>query len=97
MSKTGTMKIAFAYWENRIAPVFDTAQQIYAVKAESGQIVSEAQKMPPGDFPVRMERQNSKRRFVPSTAGRYRRGNHSLRGIDQRGQHVDGHSGKQRL
>jgi predicted Fe-Mo cluster-binding NifX family protein len=46
------MKIAFAYWGKRIAPVFDTARQIHVVKAESGQVVGETQEMLPEDFPV---------------------------------------------
>ncbi len=36
------MKTAFAYWDKRIAPVFDTARQIHVVEAESGRIVREA-------------------------------------------------------
>ena len=36
------MKAAFAYWENRIAPVFDTAQHIHIVEVESGRIVGES-------------------------------------------------------
>jgi predicted Fe-Mo cluster-binding NifX family protein len=36
------MRIAFAHWENRIAPVFDTAGQIYVIDADSGHIVTEA-------------------------------------------------------
>jgi len=47
------MKIAFAHWNNRIAPVFDTAQQICVVDAESGKIVSEAQEALLEDLPVR--------------------------------------------
>jgi predicted Fe-Mo cluster-binding NifX family protein len=46
------MKTAFAYWENRIAPVFDTACQIHVVEAESGQIVCETQEMLSEDLPV---------------------------------------------
>jgi hypothetical protein len=56
MSKTGTLKIAFSYWENRIAPVFDTARQIHVVKAESRKIVEETQETLPEDFPVRKVR-----------------------------------------
>lgn len=37
------MKTAFAYWGNRIAPVFDNAQQIHIIEAESGGAVSETQ------------------------------------------------------
>jgi predicted Fe-Mo cluster-binding NifX family protein len=46
------MKTAFAYWDNRIAPVFDTARQIHVVEAESGQIVSETQETLSDDLPV---------------------------------------------
>ena len=46
------MKTAFAYWDNRIAPVFDTARQIHVVEAESGQIVSETQETLSEDLPV---------------------------------------------
>lgn len=46
------MKVAFTYWDNRIAPVFDTARQIRVVEAESGQIVSETQETLSEDLPV---------------------------------------------
>jgi predicted Fe-Mo cluster-binding NifX family protein len=46
------MKIAFAYWENRIAPVFDTARQIHVVRAEAGEIIGETHEALPEDFPV---------------------------------------------
>jgi predicted Fe-Mo cluster-binding NifX family protein len=36
------MKAAFAYWDNRIAPVFDTARQIHVVEVEAGHLVGEA-------------------------------------------------------
>jgi predicted Fe-Mo cluster-binding NifX family protein len=52
MSKTRKMKIAFAYWENRVAPVFDTARQIHVVKAEGGKIVGETHETLPEDFPI---------------------------------------------
>ena len=47
------MKIAFAHWENRIAPVFDTAEQIYLIDAESGHIVTEAKETLAESLPVR--------------------------------------------
>jgi len=53
MSGTRTTKIAFAHWDNRIAPVFDTARQIHVVEADSGQIVSETKETLPEDPPVR--------------------------------------------
>jgi predicted Fe-Mo cluster-binding NifX family protein len=37
------MKTAFVYWNNRIAPVFDTARQIHLIETESGRMVSETQ------------------------------------------------------
>jgi predicted Fe-Mo cluster-binding NifX family protein len=51
-SRTPMMKTAFAYWDNRIAPVFDTAGQIHVVEAESGRIVSERQETLPENLPV---------------------------------------------
>ena len=36
------MKTAFPYWQNRIAPVFDTARQILIVESEAGVIASES-------------------------------------------------------
>lgn len=33
------MKTAFAYWDNRIAPVFDTARQIHIVESDGGRVV----------------------------------------------------------
>jgi predicted Fe-Mo cluster-binding NifX family protein len=50
---TGSMKTAFAHWENRIAPVFDTARRICVVESESGRIVRETQETLPPDLPVR--------------------------------------------
>lgn len=47
------MKIAFSHWDNRIAPVFDTAHQIHVVETESGHIVSEAQESLAEDLPLR--------------------------------------------
>lgn len=46
------MKTAFAYWENRIAPVFDTARQINIVETDSGKIVSETLENLPEEMPV---------------------------------------------
>lgn len=46
-------KTAFAYWDNRIAPVFDTTQQITVVEVGSGGIVRESQERLPVDSPVR--------------------------------------------
>ena len=37
------MKTAFATWDNRIAPVFDTARQLHVVETESERIVRETQ------------------------------------------------------
>jgi predicted Fe-Mo cluster-binding NifX family protein len=46
------MKTAFTYWENRIAPVFDTAGQIHLVETEAGEIVRETQATLPEDLPI---------------------------------------------
>jgi predicted Fe-Mo cluster-binding NifX family protein len=46
------MKAAFAYWDNRIAPVFDTGRQIHVVEAESGRIVAETKEVLPDDLAV---------------------------------------------
>lgn len=45
------MKTAFAYWDNRIAPVFDTARYIHVVEVESGKLVGETQENLPGELP----------------------------------------------
>lgn len=45
-------KAAFAYWDNRIAPVFDSARQIYLIEFDSGQIIGEAQETLADDQPV---------------------------------------------
>jgi len=37
------MKTAFPCWDNRIAPVFDTARQIYIAELEAGRMVREGQ------------------------------------------------------
>lgn len=36
------IKAAFAYWENRIAPVFDTAREVHILEVESGKITGES-------------------------------------------------------
>ena len=47
------MKTAFAYWDNRIAPVFDIARQIHVVETESGRIVAETKEVMANDLPVK--------------------------------------------
>ncbi|RPI00459.1 MAG: hypothetical protein EHM72_09165, partial [Calditrichaeota bacterium] len=37
------MKTAFAFWDNRIAPVFDIARRICVVEIESGKIIAETE------------------------------------------------------
>lgn len=44
------MKVAFATWDNRIAPVFDVARQIHLIEAESGRILTETQEVLPDDM-----------------------------------------------
>jgi predicted Fe-Mo cluster-binding NifX family protein len=46
------MKTAFAYWDNRIAPVFDVARHIYLAEARTGRIIDEAHEVLPSDPPV---------------------------------------------
>jgi len=46
------MNVAFSCWNNRVAPVFDSAGQILIVQVESGRIVREEQQILPGDLPV---------------------------------------------
>jgi predicted Fe-Mo cluster-binding NifX family protein len=46
------MKTAFAHWDNRIAPVFDTALKIRLVEADSGRIVSEKEEVLADDLPA---------------------------------------------
>ncbi len=46
------MKVAFACWDNRIAPVFDTARQVHVARIESGSIEAETRESLPEDFPV---------------------------------------------
>jgi predicted Fe-Mo cluster-binding NifX family protein len=48
------MKAAFSFWENRIAPVFDSARQICIVEVQSGRIVQENREQMTGDLPVQM-------------------------------------------
>ncbi|MBU1180867.1 MAG: NifB/NifX family molybdenum-iron cluster-binding protein [Proteobacteria bacterium] len=47
------MKTAFAYWDNRIAPVFDSARQIHVVETESGRIVAETEEIITNDLSVK--------------------------------------------
>ncbi len=46
------MKAAFACWDNRIAPVFDTARRIHTIEVESERIVREGKETLPDDQPV---------------------------------------------
>lgn len=46
------MKAAFPFWENRIAPLFDSARQICIVEVESGKIVHEGREPLTGDLPT---------------------------------------------
>jgi predicted Fe-Mo cluster-binding NifX family protein len=45
-------KTAFAYWDDRIAPVFDIARRIHVVEADSGKIVAETGEVLADDLPV---------------------------------------------
>jgi predicted Fe-Mo cluster-binding NifX family protein len=43
------MKTAFSSWNNRIAPVFDVARQVFLVESEAGRIMREADEAMPSD------------------------------------------------
>jgi len=46
------MKAAFAYWDDRIAPVFDISRQLHLVEAAAGRIVAETGEVLAEDLPV---------------------------------------------
>ena len=46
------MIIAFAYWEERIAPVFDSARKLHLLTIENDQIVAESRETLPDDLPM---------------------------------------------
>jgi predicted Fe-Mo cluster-binding NifX family protein len=46
------MKAAFAYWDDRVSPVFDISRQIHIVEVAAGQIVWEAREILPDGLPV---------------------------------------------
>ena len=45
-------KAAFAVWEDRIAPVFDTTRKIHVVEVESGKVVREKEEPLDDELPV---------------------------------------------
>ena len=47
------MKAAFAYWGTRIAPVFDTAQQIRVIDVEANRIVAQTNEILDDQMPAR--------------------------------------------
>lgn len=47
------MKTAFAYWENRIAPVFDVARRIQIVESKNGRIIGESEDIVPEGLALR--------------------------------------------
>lgn len=46
------MKAAFAYWDHRIAPVFDIARRIHVAEVESGRIIAEREEVLAEDLPL---------------------------------------------
>lgn len=50
------MKTAFAFWDNRIAPVFDTAQHLHVIDSRSGKILSEHQEQTTDSLPIQKAR-----------------------------------------
>lgn len=47
------MNVAFATWDNRIAPLFDAARQLHIVKIDAGAITSEHCERLRSDTPAR--------------------------------------------
>lgn len=47
------MKVAFAIWNDRIAPVFDVARQVHIVAAEAGHIIGETRETIADDVPLK--------------------------------------------
>jgi len=47
------MIVAFACWDNHIAPVFDTVRQIYLIETDSEKIVAERQEVMFGNAPLK--------------------------------------------
>ncbi len=45
-------KAAFAHWDNRIAPVFDTARRFVIVEIHSGRVMKETRGFLPESLPV---------------------------------------------
>lgn len=45
-------KTAFAYWNNRIAPVFDTARYLLIIESENGRSIGETREIFPDSLPV---------------------------------------------
>ena len=41
------MKTAFAYWDERIAPVFDTARHVHIIETKSGKFIGEKREIMP--------------------------------------------------
>ncbi|RJQ73293.1 MAG: hypothetical protein C4519_17875 [Desulfobacteraceae bacterium] len=50
--RDATMKTAFSYWGDRIAPVFDTARQIQLVASETGRLAGRTLSFPAHELPV---------------------------------------------
>jgi predicted Fe-Mo cluster-binding NifX family protein len=50
------MKTAFAFWDNRIAPVFDTAQHLHVIESRSGKILNERLEQSTDSLPMQKAR-----------------------------------------
>ncbi len=46
------MKVAFAQWDHRVAPVFDIARQLHIIEVTAGHIVATTDELLPDDLPV---------------------------------------------
>jgi predicted Fe-Mo cluster-binding NifX family protein len=72
------MKAAFACWDNRIAPVFDTAREIRVVEVEAKRIVRESQEMLPDASPAQKVLRLAELNIGTLTCGAISRAMHAL-------------------
>ena len=49
------VKTAFSFWEQRIAPVFDTAKRLHVVESENGRVTAESAHLVDADLTRRLD------------------------------------------
>lgn len=49
------VKTAYSVWEQRIAPVFDTAKQLHVVESENGRVTAESEHLVDADIKRRLD------------------------------------------